>query len=256
MYINMTILTYLSTIYPDTYNTIGIGIGFILSTFIFVVSSYNKRGIREGNGEASYQWISRIVSNYHAIFISVTSTLFLLCTALQGGERTIYELIFELDSIPRPLWLNQIWYLFLGISSGYLFYDLMLVIVLLNRDIGTITHHAIVAPFLVWLRTDYPIYAAIGMLSEISTPFLNACWFELHRDYPNRGKLLHLSYLLLVTYFIFRVLLFPYICLMSMVKEEHYAVPLCIIVALLNIYWFYRLLLKSRSMKSILDQPV
>lgn len=204
----------------------GLITGAVISACIFCIDSHENMGKRVGNDRSSYQWISRVVSNYHAIFISVNSIMYLILSSVLNS----YE------------WLDGYWKIILSISSGYMIYDLIVGIFLLDGDVSTICHHVIVAPFLVWLSVNYPKYAALGMLSEVSTPFLNACWFEYHRFKRDGSKLRCFSICLLITYFVFRVLLFPYICAMSIVEKEYYATPLCLLITVMNIVWFYLLI--------------
>lgn len=142
----------------------------------------------------------------------------------------------------------------MGVTTGYLTYDLIVVLLYLDRNISTIIHHEITSPFMWWLQFGYPIYAAIGMLSEISTPFLNQGWFQI-----KSGKQVNsfTKYGLLTTYFVFRVLLFPYIFIMSLVKEEYYAAPLCFVLALLNFIWLCKLIKLSKNNDNInSEQPI
>lgn len=238
----------------DQWNFLGIIQSFIIAIFLGnIFKPINMVRENTGKGPGSHQWISRIVSSFHAVWISSAASLFLLITAFNHPQRNDwYQLLFNLDIGPRPLWLDKFWYFSIGTTSGYLAYDLLVVIFMLDRNVGTIIHHLITCPFMFWLRTDYPIYAAIGMLSEISTPFLNRCWFEIHRGkLIDEEKLKQFSNYLFITYFIFRVLLFPYILVMSIVKEAYYAVPLCLILTVLNLYWFYKLVKFGRQRKQM-----
>lgn len=273
------ILKYIISVITSYPNNSGIIISFIACWILFLSLIHRDSKTSKNVKDIRYQWVSRIVSNYHAIWISITSIIFLATTMIHYPNNDLYELLLNLDAGPRPSWVDCLWKFSLGVTTGYLTYDLIVVFAYLDRKISTIIHHVITAPFMWWLQFDYPIYAAIGMLSEISTPFLNRGWFQINannisclRSYRNQivsGKT-HTSrngnidngtvftskgaqvssltkYGLLTSYFVFRVLLFPYIFVMSLVKQEYYAAPLCFIITILNLVWFCKLIKLSKG---------
>ncbi len=201
------------------------------------------------SGPNSPAWNSRLTSTYPVCWISITALLFLYL-----GSPS------DFNSNPSLV----MWHFSLGMSCGYLIYDLLIVLILLDSNKTTILHHLVVAFGIYWLRWKYPVYVAIGSLSEISTPFLNFCWFLLHSELASEHKcqlsfvqrlpftspnLFQLSsILLLLTFFVFRVLVSPYLLYISFCEQEYRGIPACLILTFLNITWFIQLVQKGRQL--------
>jgi len=79
-------------------------------------------------------------------------------------------------------------------------------------------------------------------LCEISQIFLIHCWLSL--TFFNKKYFKINAILLLLTYFIFRVINFTYYTYLSLVTNL-YIFPICLTILSMNLYWFYLLIKKA-----------
>ena len=176
------------------------------------------------------QYHTYTYSILHSIIISITCVLYLLN------------------------YLSQIKTSFLiNLSIGYTIYDFT---VLINNyeifDWKGITLHHVAMLLLLAGRESYFNEVVIGLLSELSTIFLNISWILYQSDRTNNIYFKLNSLLVLVAYFFTRVLNFPYLTYISLSIYDLNPVFIFMIVflSLLNIYWFRLLVLKAYSVKT------
>ena len=149
----------------------------------------------------------------------------------------------------------------LHIMMGYIIYDTIYELSSPTKQIDILIHHII--GFLSHLSTIYTqnnsalYYSMFIFLAEASTPFLNISWILYQLKY-NNNLLFHIcSILLLITFFIFRVILGPYAVYHLFIYKYtwgdsnndniSYYMWSCntfiiILFALLNTFWFYKLI--------------
>ncbi len=103
-------------------------------------------------------------------------------------------------------------------------------------------------------------YIMIIMLAEISTPFLHITWILYNFNMTHVWYYKPFGYTLIVTFFIFRILLSPYL-LYKLIIERHiwknsapyiFEINLLItlVFILLNYLWFEKLIKMTLKMKS------
>ncbi len=223
----------------------GLKLGVFISLTIYTLSRFSPA------------WKSRVVSTYHATFITFVGIIYLLNDLLLSSERTSFYLRTQSRA---NLELSYSWHFSLGITCGYLIFDLFLVIFLLNQDKFTIVHHLLITVGLPWLRWEYSPHIALGLLSELSTPFLNKCWFLLHSD--QRGEessdpadrsqdpAFRRSSIRLFFTFFGRVVISFILVYTCLVNEEYLATTVCSTLLALNLYWFYLILRKAYSVEA------
>ena len=148
----------------------------------------------------------------------------------------------------------------LHIMMGYIIYDTIYELTSSSKQIDILIHHII--GFLSHLSTIYTqnnsalYYSMFIFLAEASTPFLNISWILYQLKY-NNNLLFHIcSILLLITFFIFRVILGPYAVYHLFINKYTWGIYdnsinyymwscntfIIILFALLNIFWFYKLI--------------
>eukprot|EP00188_Purpureofilum_apyrenoidigerum_P005044 Plantae.Rhodophyta-Purpureofilum_apyrenoidigerum.ctg6208.p1 GENE.Plantae.Rhodophyta-Purpureofilum_apyrenoidigerum.ctg6208~~Plantae.Rhodophyta-Purpureofilum_apyrenoidigerum.ctg6208.p1 ORF type:complete len:281 (-),score=47.19 Plantae.Rhodophyta-Purpureofilum_apyrenoidigerum.ctg6208:864-1706(-) len=196
-------------------------------------------------GKMSVEWLSRCVSNIHAVVVSViiAVSIFGETSAYKGGN-------FEYE------WLCRTG---LRFAVGYFMYDACLVIYSIKTITAgptTFCHHVLVGSIVHYTlvkRTPLVvIWAAGAYLTELSTPFVNARWFLSlrHKDemiYKVSGILMTFSFFLARIVYMpaFLVFLFTSDGLIESIPNKELAFRYGIIgmfghIALyaLNLYWF------------------
>eukprot|EP00190_Bangiopsis_sp_CCMP1999_P007600 CAMPEP_0198726342 /NCGR_PEP_ID=MMETSP1475-20131203/3419_1 /TAXON_ID= ORGANISM="Unidentified sp., Strain CCMP1999" /NCGR_SAMPLE_ID=MMETSP1475 /ASSEMBLY_ACC=CAM_ASM_001111 /LENGTH=276 /DNA_ID=CAMNT_0044488249 /DNA_START=85 /DNA_END=915 /DNA_ORIENTATION=- len=207
-----------------------------------VFSTTYKKGMV---GKASVEWLSRCVSNIHAIAVStaISIAIFGETSAYKGGE-------FEYEWLCRSA---------LRFAVGYFLYDACLVIYSIKTITAgptTFCHHVLVGSIIHYtlvMRTPLVIiWAAGAYLTEFSTPFVNARWFLSlrHKDemiYKVSGLLMTITFFLarIVYMPIFMVFLFMSDGLIESIPTKEQAFRYGIIgmfghfgLYALNVYWF------------------
>jgi hypothetical protein len=96
-------------------------------------------------------------------------------------------------------------------------------------------------------------------IAEGSTPFLNITWLLHLLKLTNSKYFLMFAGLLIITFFCFRVVIGPYLVYhMIMFRNNwgentfllfYFNFPIIVSFAILNFYWFYKLLLIARGIK-------
>lgn len=136
----------------------------------------------------------------------------------------------------------------LDLFRDYFFYDIINMTFFSNfkKNIPFYIHHSLFL-FSYFYYYDYLIQLRIHLTKilfcEITQLFLINCWF-LHKFTTYRKLLKINGFLLLLTFFIFRIVNFVYHTFISfyiLPDSMFYASYLLIILSSLNIYWFYLL---------------
>lgn len=191
--------------------------------------------------------ISRIISFIHALVVS-TWAVHILTTRdwviLLGPE-------YEFD---------QSWVLMFKITTTYFCCDLMLMLMMPTKgDRMWIIHHIIGGSglFSMWLTRKTWLVGLFFELTEISTIFLNITWVHIKLKITHLITFKVASALLILSYIVIRIwgglLMFIYlynfksIILTWNLYIRSYAILGPTIIFILNIYWFYRLILKARE---------
>lgn len=196
----------------------------------------------------------------------------------------IFDLVFKLFKISLPqrdnLYLSYVYaavhalyafiatVLYLGsvltpefyssITAAYTIYDLINMFAF--RDIwektpkNMVGHHVFLFLVICLFFDQHGYYIARGLLCEISTFFVNITWLLLHTSFDpnsiierNRQTILRsLGVTSLVLYFIFRILNFGQLFLMSVIWQMWFFVPLSGYLFYINIVWFLKLLDKVK----------
>jgi hypothetical protein len=110
------------------------------------------------------------------------------------------------------------------------------------------------------------IYSMIVFLAEASTPFLNLSWLLQKLGYESSTMFKLVAFILIVTFFVFRVLLSPYAVYHMIANPEvwgnqlimyYFNVQVVAFFALINFFWFYKLVaLALGSSKKKKAEPV
>ncbi|KAL0489646.1 5 TM domain-containing transmembrane protein [Acrasis kona] len=182
-------------------------------------------------------WDSRIVSNVHAIFVSVMAiyTLFF-------EEKT-----FSLTSSTRVTNATMM------ISAGYFLYDIIIVLMYFRNDLGMIAHHLL--GFGGWILVcSYDLGVYIGMiflLTEISTPFVNGRHF-LSTMNMRTSMLYKVNGILM--WAVFGAVRMPIVFILPIINyywlDQYLNAPkimftfcntLYLVISCLNVFWFYKI---------------
>lgn len=142
----------------------------------------------------------------------------------------------------------------LDIMLGYLYYDIVQEIKQ-TCQIDTLGHH--VMGFLSHYCTRFDdcdaayFYTMVVYLAEASTPFLHACWTLHTFKMSSHPLFLPLSAILLLTFFVFRVLQGAYIIWhlwtdtvgwQGKKYDEYMNTVILVLFVALNYFWFFKLI--------------
>ena len=180
--------------------------------------------------ERIFQYHTYTYSIIHSLLISVSCTLYLLNFLSKSYNSFCINL-----------------------SIGYTIYDMTIVINHYDKfDWKGITLHHTAMILLLSGRESYFNEVSIGLLSEISTVFLNISWILYQSNRTDNIFFKINSITVLIFYFFTRVLNFPYLTYVSIVNYDlHYIFCVMIfLLSILNIYWFKLLILKALSVKN------
>jgi len=204
--------------------------------------------------EEKAEWVSRIVSNVHAIFASLGAFRWIL-----NDWQTIQtDFDFAFGG-------SEIRHFYMMCTAGYLFYDLMLCLKYLRSfgEITTLIHHIVILiAYSLGLHYHFgTFYMGFFLINEVSTPFLNIRWFLFKMGLTDTKYYEWNGYQLAISFFIFRVVL-------NLIAVEHmtrgfyrfYAVlisreglPTAVLFFLpvlawvhvsINLYWFWLIISK------------
>tara|TARA_B110001454_G_C12706550_1_gene428833 strand:- start:638 stop:1255 length:618 start_codon:yes stop_codon:yes gene_type:complete len=152
----------------------------------------------------------------------------------------ILSLLFLLNIIDFSIWVHC-----LDIIRGYCFYDTILILYHNPYDYQMLIHHIL---FFIGSYNNYiyiyPLKMAFGLLSEISNQFLYFGWFLIKKNLHNTLLFKINSVILLILFFVFRVLNFSYFLFFISQYCDSYEFFMALPITLLNYYWFYLLFSK------------
>uniref|UniRef100_A0A3B1IGG8 Si:dkey-10f21.4 n=1 Tax=Astyanax mexicanus TaxID=7994 RepID=A0A3B1IGG8_ASTMX len=147
------------------------------------------------------QWNSRVPSTIHALVVG------LLC---------LYILLFDEATRRDPVWGDPtLVKLNVGITSGYLISDLLLMVFYWNI-IGEkffVIHHlaALYAYYYVLSQGLLPYFANFRLLSELSTPFVNQrCFFHVLGYHKYSKPCLFNGVAMALSFFVVRIAVIPF----------------------------------------------
>jgi hypothetical protein len=203
---------------------------------------------------------SRIFSSIHAIVVFILCAFYLVTdkyNIVNFNAPNSFATIFQIKNF------------ILTLPIGYAIADLGTMI--LNKEVYnfsakfTIPHHLLLIFMIRHYINIYPQLIAMGLLSEITNPFINYGQ-DLIEDLkintsmlpqsspipPSSSqsimkKLKFISYILIPLFFMFRILNFGALTYLIRNEKGVYAVLLLLVM---NIYWFYKLLRKITLVKS------
>ena len=184
----------------------------------------------------SHKIIAYGFSTIHAVFISLSATLYLL------------KIIDNYD-------IKQVFY----ISMSYYLADIVYVIdstkKLTKLDYFTICHHNIMIIMynLIFiqiyndlnLENNLLYYMNRGLLAEYSVLPLNYSWYLVNTKQDTTNKMFISSLLTLILYFITRVINFTRLIFNFWYDDLIPAIVLMMPLFLVNYYWFYKLFCKA-----------
>ena len=190
----------------------------ILSKLLF-----NSFGL---NNRDHISFISKIISIIHTIYVCTLAKLYLN------------------NDISKEIFIEK-----LVITKAYLIFDLCIICI---YNYGRpdfypfLIHHLV---FLFGLYTNhlytYPQHFAIGLLAEITNPFLYFGWFLLKKRWMDNEIFIINALILLSLFFVYRVLNFTKLFIIALlISKNHIEHLLMLVITLLNIYWFLKLLEK------------
>lgn len=175
---------------------------------------------------ANYETRDYIISSFHAFTTMTLSTLFLS------------NVITDVKYIS-----------YCPITVGYAIFDMINLRNSKNYNLFIILHHFIIVIGNLWLifyKDPYVLKIhSINYLAEVSTPFLNLSMY-LYKNKMTNFKIYNLNIFditskgLIISYFLFRVVLLTYLVWETAFYNNLYYIQLGL--ALLNYFWFYKIL--------------
>ena len=160
-------------------------------------------------------------------------------TRIQSIISTLITLVGSYYYISRQI-SDMTYYYFLIFLKGYLIHDSVIQLLYykyFKKDIVFSIIHHIVLFLTVNEGSQYNI-KSVGLLSEYTNIHLYYGWYLIQQKQQNTIQFKINAVLLLITYFIFRVLMFTNIFFISIYYGEKYHPIMVAIICLLNYYWF------------------
>jgi TLC domain len=196
-----------------TYAALGIPLGAALAALLWAALllpaaalSAESRSYRSLPRAARVEWLSRVISDIHAVFVTAGLYVAIFCeppaglhayTSSGGGA--------DGGVLADRLLLFRV---VLTLELGYFIYDSLLVLCMhatISSPLETLAHHAVVMLGTAYvLNIDKPLAYVWGsgmFLTEASTPFVNQRWFMAirHRHqkrYKATGLLMTVAFIL------------------------------------------------------------
>lgn len=241
----INIYSILFNIYDDIHLLTGLCGIFIYFTYTYIYTiSYNDENfamsITPKNYIESERGIHKLVSygfsTIHALFISISSTLYLL-NIIDNYE------------------IKQVFF----ISIAYYLADLYYVIDSTNKikllDYFTICHHSVMIIMyniiFIQINNDLNLentllkYMNRGLLAEYSVLTLNYSWYLVNTKQDKSNNMLISSILTLILYFFTRVINFTCLIYNFLYDGLFIALAVMLPLFLINYYWFYKLMCKA-----------
>jgi hypothetical protein len=235
-----------------TYPIIITYISLLYNLYTVCVYYINNINLNNTKLNSHFPIINRVIASSHSCLMAIICIYYW----------TTYDNLFSqpCDKI------YMIQYICLDTMNGYLIYDLMMDTLwnLLKLDLISIQMfiHHILGLISINLVRHYDSapgahYMMIVLLSEISTPFLHNSWTMYHLNYTNNVSYKITGYLLIVLFFVFRIVLSPYL-IYKLIKErdiwsneQQYLFEINLIISVtfmyLNYIWFIKLIKMALS---------
>ncbi|KAG2378641.1 hypothetical protein C9374_008280 [Naegleria lovaniensis] len=229
----------------------------IFHTFLVFVfygmSSVLSSTFRSMTFPKKINWVSRLVSNVHAI-ISFGGALWAIIMTAECYKRwDVVASCFDYEA----------GYLTLQYTIGYFTYDLVFMLLFYKElgGIGLVLHHffGIVGWGLILSYENFSFFALLFTLTEATTPFVNQRWFLYESGMKDKPIYSVFGFLLWLSWSLVRMPLVPFTFMYIMYNWEDlakapFAVPfVCIfnyiLITALNTYWYY---LISKGLLSVL----
>jgi hypothetical protein len=201
-----------------------------------------------------YKYACRVISTIHAFVV----VIFAIIGLIQGRfshphyHQRIGHYYYYYSDIIKYYSL-----LIFNISKSYLLLDLVTQFLFdfrKNEFLENIFHHTVMYFSMYYsYKYDYDYYLMIGLLCEISTPFLNICYYCIHEQKTNTTAFKYSSISLLATFFLFRIINFFYLCFFVTIRLRIEVFILMLMLLLLNLHWFLLLLKKSLNSLNTLN---
>jgi len=156
--------------------------------------------------------------------------------------KIVYVLSFLLlmNFIDVSVWSNC-----LDVTRGYCFYDTLMILYQNPLDYQMLIHHLIlfIGTYNYYVIL-YPYQIALALLSETSNQFLYIGWFLIKKNLKNTMIFKINGIILLILFFLFRVINFTYLSFFIFTNCSFYENILFLPITLLNYYWFFLLVKK------------
>ncbi len=198
-----------------------------------------KKYLQESQLNKKAEWDSRGTSTFHAILASSAAVY----TFLVAQEFNDFDLL-------RITPFCEIWLMF---SLGYFLYDIFIIFKYFPGDYSSLVHHCIaISIHILICATGTCTLIQMGyVLTEMSTPFVNARFFLMDSGMRNSKTYVANGLLMFVTFFVFRMPMIPFVPVIFYIKYDQYLkIPmlvrcvyllLYVLISTLNLIWFYKI---------------
>ena len=182
----------------------------------------------------SHKLISYGYSTYHAVFLALSATLYLL------------NIIDNYD-------IKQVFFISISYYSADIYYVINSTKKLTKLDYFTICHHIVMILMYyvifieIYINQENTLlyYMNRGILAEYSVLTLNYSWYLINTKQDNTNNMLISSVLTVVLYFITRVINFTRLIYNFWDDDLLFGIVLMMPLFLINYYWFYKLMHKA-----------
>lgn len=193
---------------------------FNLNFFILYNSKFLRKKIKLSNNNY-FNFVSKINSIIHAKIVVILSIL----------------LLFNIISIDS--WSN-----WLSITRGYCLYDILFIIMFYPNKLMIFHHLLLFFGSFSSYTLIFPFKTAQGLLSENTNQHLYLGWLLIKKGKQKTWGFKLNAFILLLEFFILRVLNFMDITLYSYYNCNSIEFYILLSITIMNIYWFYLLLKK------------
>ena len=199
----------------------------ILQSYLFYYFIY-KQSLKY---DVSLQMTTYLYSTIHSIIISFSTSLYLL------------------KYINDEMYVEHVYH-----TMGYFLFDMTILIsnyfkFKWNIILQNLFHHISGIFGIFFYAHIYTKYAGLSLISEITNPFLNYCWYCIKvKKYDISFKISIV--LLLITYLIFRIFNLTYLTYQFLYINE-YGIYVYGPLTILNYIWFYKLCYSAKKYISI-----
>ena len=187
---------------------------------------------------------SRFANNFGLLYKDFISFVLKINSVIHGLCICVISVKYLQNHITSDVFLSYI-----EITRGYLFYDLIMIIIFRKKisDFKLILIHHLI--FFTALHSpllcEHPILVAKGLCAEVTNLFLYLGWYLVKIRRDNSALFFVNGALLLMLFFIYRVLTFVNLFVLSLGVENIVIEQVCLFgIMLLNLIWFVKLLEK------------